>query len=242
MVFECVWVRRKHLKVFILQMLLLFLISHPVYAEMVDVVTEEMPPFNYTKDGVITGFSTEIVKEVLKETGIRASFKSYPWKRAYQMALTNPSTIIYSIGRNPQRENKFKWVGVITPVNIYFYKLKSRTDISFRSLEEAKRFTIGVVREDYTTQFLISQKFTNLDTASSYVLNLRKLFEGRVALILVDELTISSLIRKEAAAGRKYTLSQVEKVMFVKAISSGMYMAFSKKTPDAVVERCKIVL
>lgn len=214
----------------------------PVHAETITAVTEEMPPFNYTENGVITGFSTEIVRAALKEAGLTADFKSYPWKRAYKMASSEPNTLIYSIGRNPEREDKFKWVGVIAPVNIYFYKLKSRTDIKIDSLEDAKRYAVGAVDGDYTTQFLDANGFENLDKTHSYSLNVRKLFNGRVDVILVDELSLSALVREEAKSGKPYAMSQLEKAFFVEDLSSGMYMAFSLSTPDGIVEKCRKAL
>lgn len=78
--------------------------------------------------------------------------------------------------------------------------------------------------------------------ASSYVLTVRKLFKGRVDIILIDELTLASLIRKEAASGSSYALSDVEKAMFIEEVSSGMYMAFSHKTNDSIVQKCKKAL
>ncbi len=214
----------------------------PAFAEPITAVTEEMPPFNYTENGIITGFSTEIVRAALTEAGIEADFKSYPWKRAYKMALSNPNTLIYSIGRNPEREDKFKWVGIIAPVNIYFYTLKSRDDITVESLQDAKKYTIGTVSDDYTTQFLTSQGFKNLDMTNSYSLNIRKLFNDRIDLILVDELTIASLIREEAESGKPFTVSQLEKAFFVEDLSTGMYMAYSLATSDDIVRKSKEAL
>ena len=103
-----------------------FFLIEPAHSEIIRVVTEDLPPFSYSEEGVIKGFSTEVVKIVLMEAGFRSHFNSYPWKRAYEIALRRPNTLIYSIGRNQVREHKFKWVGVIAQVNIYFYKLKSK--------------------------------------------------------------------------------------------------------------------
>ncbi|MCP4160824.1 MAG: hypothetical protein GY760_12190 [Deltaproteobacteria bacterium] len=49
-----------------------------VYAESLEIVTEEFPPFNYTENGKITGCSTEVVEAVLKEAGIKGNPVSYP--------------------------------------------------------------------------------------------------------------------------------------------------------------------
>lgn len=218
--------------------IILFVLISSAHSKTINVVTEELPPYNYTENGIIKGVSTEVVKKVLEIAGLSATFNSYPWKRAYSKALKKPDTLIYSIGRNPIRENKFKWVGVIAPVRIYFYKLKKNKDVSITSLSDAKDYKIGVVHEDYTTQFLISNNFKDLDAASSYTLNIRKLFEDRVDLILVDELILISIVKKESLTAPDYSLSAIEKVFFVDELSSGVYMAFSHNTDDAIVENC----
>ena len=55
-------------------------------AETIKVLTEEFPPYNYTEDARITGFSTEVVQAVLKEAKIQGDFQSMPWARAYETA------------------------------------------------------------------------------------------------------------------------------------------------------------
>lgn len=221
----------------------LLIAAVPAAAGNVTAVTEEMPPFNYTENGEVTGFSTEIVKEVFRRADIHADFRVYPWKRAYEIALRQPDTLIYSIGRNPDRENRFKWVGVIAPVNIYFYKLAHRDDIAVETVADAGKYRIGAVRDDYTTQYLERQGLSDaLDISNSYVLNVRMLLGGRVDLICVDELTLADHIRREAAGGRKASMDGVEKTLFIEDLSTGMYMAFSLGTPDATVERCRTAL
>lgn len=42
----------------------------------------------------------------------------------------------FSIGRNPDREEKFQWVGVIAPVKMYFFKLRGRDDIAIDTLKK----------------------------------------------------------------------------------------------------------
>ena len=43
-----------------------FFWSIPATAQEMIIITEEYPPLSYTEDGIITGASTEIVKEILR--------------------------------------------------------------------------------------------------------------------------------------------------------------------------------
>ncbi len=65
-----------------------------IYANQLQVVTEEFPPFNYTENGKITGFSTEVVEAILKEAGIEGKPRSYPWARSYKKALNEKNYIL----------------------------------------------------------------------------------------------------------------------------------------------------
>ena len=68
--------------------------------------------------------------------------------------------LIYSIGRSPEREKLFKWIDIISPYEVYFYKLKSRKDISIKNLEDAKKYRIGGVNNDIRTQYLLGKGFS----------------------------------------------------------------------------------
>lgn len=206
-------------------------------AQKITVVTEEYPPYNFTDASKkITGVSTEVVEEVLKRAKIDYQLGVYPWARAYQMAQEDPNVLIYSIGRNETREKLFKWVDVIAPYNVHLYRLKSRSDIKGTDLAALKAYKIGAVRQDVRAQFLekagIKPELVNEDGA-----NIKKLAEGRIDLFPIDELGVVALYKREGA-----DFSTITPVLKLDALSSGLYMAFSQKTDDAIVARAKAAL
>lgn len=209
-------------------------------AQKIKVVTEEYPPYNYTENAKLTGMSTEIVQLVLKEAGIQhESIQSLPWARAYDMALTQPNILIFSIGRSQERESKFKWVGVIAPYDVYLFKLKENTALKINSLDDVKTHKTGAVRDDVRAQYLKTKGIPEsaMDIVSTDSLNIRKLFEKRIDMFPIDELAASFLAKQE-----KLDFTKIEKVFFLKDLSAGLYMAFSKNTPDEIVNKCKATL
>ena len=51
----------------------------PAYAsDTIKILTEEFPPYNFTEQGKLTGFSTEVVEAVLKEIKVPGNFQSLP--------------------------------------------------------------------------------------------------------------------------------------------------------------------
>jgi len=233
----------------------LFFIVSNGYSVTVMVVTEEFPPFNYTEDGKVIGASTEIVKEVLNRANINYTIrpspmekgkkpytiKSYPWEKAYKIALEQSNVLIYSIVRTPKRENLFKWVDEIAPYNVYLYKMKNRTDIKpISTIYELKAYKIGGVRDTAAIQYLERNGFISgkhLDLVTNKDLLLNYVLQKRVDLFPIDEISAIYTLKK---AGLK--IANFEIAFPLKDISSGLYMAFSLKTNDDVVEKCRKVL
>ncbi|MBK9573699.1 MAG: transporter substrate-binding domain-containing protein [Rhodoferax sp.] len=207
-------------------------------SEPVRIVTEEFPPYNYTDQGRITGLSTDVVEAVLKELKLQGNTQSLPWARAYDTARNASGVLIYSIGRTPEREALFKWVGVIAPTDYYLYALPGKA-FKIESLEMAKQYQVGTVNQDVGEQFLVAHGFVkgqNLQSSVKYELNYQKLKLGRIDLWIMSELTANHLARLAGDDPAK-TLAKVYRINDLSR--EGYYMAFGSQTPDATVAQFK---
>jgi len=111
-----------------------------VCAETVQMVCSEYPPYEYTdENGKIRGFSVEILRAMLTEMKIKDNIRVLPWKRAYHTALNQKNTLLFSTVRTEARESLFQWIGPINSVVSSLYKLRSRTDIKVKTLNDAKK-------------------------------------------------------------------------------------------------------
>jgi polar amino acid transport system substrate-binding protein len=211
-------------------------------ADDLRIVTEEMPPYNMTQNGVVTGLSTEVVRAVLKEVGLQASIQSMPWARAYDMALNSENVLIYSITRTRQRERLFKWVGGVAPTDWYLFSLADNP-VRLKRLDDARSHQIATVNEDAGEQYLVSKGFAtglNLQSSNKYELNYEMLRLGRVDLWVANELSALYLVRQ---AGDDPAKVLVRNLALTDLGSTGVLdMAFSLKTPDALVERFRKAL
>ncbi len=208
------------------------------WGQTVTVVTEEYPPYNFqdTRKNKISGMGTEVVEEILKRTKLDYKLGIYPWARAYQMAQDAPNVLIYSIGRNDKRESLFKWVDVIAPYDVYLYRLKSRTEIKVSNIEGVKQYKIGAVRDDVRAQYL-DKAAVPLDLVIDDSANAKKLTLQRIDMFPIDELAMVALYQREGLDPHS-----VVKVFKLEALSAGLYMAFSKQTSDALVDKCRAAL
>jgi polar amino acid transport system substrate-binding protein len=208
----------------------------PVPAQPIHVVTEELPPYNMTRDGVLTGMSTEVVQAVLKQANMQAPIQSMPWARAYDLALHTPNVLIYSITRTTEREHLFKWVGTIAASRWYLYSSASHP-VRLLALDDARDWQTATVNEDVGEQYLMARKFQigqQLQSSNRYAFNYQKLQSGHVDLWISDELNAYYLAR-QAGDDPARTLVQSMRVPELED-AGGFSMAFSAGTPDTTVQ------
>jgi len=195
----------------------------------------ETSPFAYAEGDRVGGPATARLELILRSAGIDDyRIDIYPWARAYDLALKQPNVLIYLIARTPEREQQFKWIGAFMEQSYDFYRLRSRHDIAVERLADARRYSVGVVRDDVRHQFLRGQGFTRLLLASQSVETVRHLLNQRVDLVLLTEADWMVLCRQP-----QLDCAQLEKVHRLAELHTGLYAAFSQSTPDALVQRVR---
>lgn len=201
------------------------------FAEEIRVITHDLSPYSYVENEEITGLAVEIVKTMMKETGIQSKIEMFPWARAWEITKREPNVLVFVLTRATERDPYVKWVGDVVPYMVSLWKLKSRSDIQVNSLEDAKKYTIGGVIKFKSSKILAS-KGIEVELVPNNRMNLRKLFAGRIDLVHYDDYSLVYEAKKE-----KLDASQLEKVhTFRKTVFN---VAFSRKTPDTIVEKFK---
>lgn len=223
-----------------INLLLLSFFSLVTQASTLSVATTEFPPFQYSTGDQVRGITTEIVENVIVNAGYKANIKSYPWARALKLGMKEREILIYSIVRSPEREKQFKWIGVIAPYKVHFWKLKERKDIKINSIEDAKHYRCGATIGDVKTDQLLKMGFVagvNLDLVASDQQNIRRLFAGKIDIMTHDDLSFRYSIETE-----KLDYSLVEKLIYLDGSSRELQLAASLGTSDVVVEKLRASL
>jgi polar amino acid transport system substrate-binding protein len=217
-------------------MLLIFLLpATGGRAQELTVVSEDNPPFNFHQDGVFTGSSTEVVREIMRRLNVTTGIQVMTWARAYQLAQTRPNVILFSTARTRERENLFHWVGPIYRVRFGFYARRG-SGVVLTSLDDAKKVNaIATYKDDVREQLLKTMGFTNLDSSKSPASNLKKLLAGRVDLWLYSNLGVPSI-----AGQIGIDPDEIELLLPFKDVNA--YIAISKGTSRAVVDQWKATL
>lgn len=215
--------------------LLLALVCAGSQGQNIKVVTEDTS-YSYLQQGKVAGPASAVVEATLRRAGLNDyRISLYPWARAYDMAQQEPNVLIYLIARTPAREQQFKWVGELTRVEYHFYKLRQRKDIVVRSLQDAKNYSVGVLRDDVRHQYLQAQGFTKMVISAQNVENFKKLLNWQVQLVPMPEHDAVLL-----CAETRVDCASLEKAATLDTLSTPLYMAYSRSTADDVVARTRI--
>lgn len=214
-----------------------------VNAVTIQITTENWPPNNYLgPDDQVVGYATEKVRQIFDSAGIDYTIKVYPWARAYRLARNEKNTAIYSIFRSKEREPMFQWVcPLIKSQRLYFFRLKKRTDIELKTLEDAKRYHITTARDEFDHQFLLENGFVEQQhfvLSSDDINNIKKLLQGRADLVISTPRTIKEQLK---SLGQSEHL--VEKLIpLTTEQTNPLCLAFSLSTPNSIVTRVRQAL
>lgn len=196
----------------------------------VTIYTEDTPFRNYVEDGIITGYATEIVREMLKRAGHADTIEIVTWARGYSELLERPNVALYSTVRNQQREELFHWVGPVCRNGVVFFAKKG-SGIKITSLDEAKKVnSIGTCKYDAGELLLKEEGFDNLDSVLSNEVNPKKLVDRRIDLWLCAEEEGSMVARKAGVDPE-----DIEAIFDVKV--DDLYVAISKHTNSMIVSK-----
>lgn len=210
--------------------------------EPLTVVTEELPPYNMVRNGKVTGMSTEVVEAVLRQADLPGTIKSMPWARAYDIGLHGDNVLIYSIARTAEREELFQWVGSIAPSRLFLYSVASRP-IHLQTLDEARHYQIGTVKDDVSEQYLVSKGFVvgqNLQSSNKYESNYEKLKLGHVDLWVSNEMNAHYLARTSGADPDVMLVPSLP--LDELSLKDGLFLACSLATPAETVQRLRVAL
>ena len=209
--------------------------AHAASVDDISIYTEVYPPMNYKEGEKVKGFSTEILVAMLKELGASKGINDIrviPWTRGYHIVNNKRNTLLFSMTRTPQREDKFKWVGPIIQTEVSLIAKKS-ANIRIDDDKQLDRYRIGIVENDVGHLLLkeLGVADDNLVRANSGENFPKMLAAGRIQMCAYDKNVAFWFIKNSEGID----LADFEVVKPLK--QSGMYYALNRGTDDAIVAR-----
>jgi len=152
-----------------------------------NVVTESYPPFITVDDSKISGVITKKVTNILAISQLQYTLNAYPWARSYQIASSQPNTLIYSIIKSSERSPFFHWYcPIYTSSAVFAFKL-ANNPVSVSSIVDLKKVIVGTTRHGINHELLKKLGFNvgnNLDISATENISLKKLVNGRVDAVV----------------------------------------------------------
>ncbi len=200
------------------------LISFNLFAQKVNLTTGEYAPYS-SKALPNYGFFPEILNIVFKKINIEPNYQFFPWKRCENEVEAGKSWAAFPYGKSVEREKKFLFSDIIFNSKSSFFYYKKKPIDNWDKLSDLKSMTIGGIlgywyEEDFKKNGL------KIDYTTKEISAIKKLMKGRVQLIVIDDLAIWALIKKNFPneIGNFGTLAKPYSV-------SGNFLMVSKKYP-----------
>lgn len=221
-----------------IRLLLLFALAPPfsfASAQHLQIYSEDFPPFNYIVNGKPTGVAVAVFNELQSELGLDLKINFAPWPRIFSYVVHRPNVAVFSMARNPSREDKVKWVGPIASYSTAFYAAR-HSNIRVTNIEQAKAVpSIGVVKGAEPDEIFNARGFTNLRPIGKAELGLRQLLHGRISLWLESVPTVKLMLNK-------YDIPESELLYQLHGHTGYLYLVFSKQTDDETVDQWRAAL
>jgi len=214
--------------------LLCVFFSSPCLAKL-HVVTENFPPAQYLDhNNKLTGHVYDRVRKALDNSSLDYSISVHSWSTAYNTALRDPQTCIFSISRSELREDKLVWIAQLSDLNTYLYKLNSK-NITLDNLEQAKQYRIAVLKDNYSHHYLLSQGFEegkNLLLIDSFdnIFNIVSSRKNSIDLVILPEQ------RVEYEHSRSGVKENLKAVLKLQVSQPALYFACHKQLDAATKE------
>ena len=196
------------------------------------IISEENPPYNFTKDDEFQGLAVDLLAEMLKRITRKfgvSEIKIMPWEDGYRLLKEKPNVVLFSTTRTKGRENQFKWVCPIATDKAELVSLKSR-GIKIDSKTDLLNYKIGTVRHSAGEQLLLDLGVSPqaLDY-TSYASLYKNLTNKNVDIIAFNLEVIQRLAQVAGMSPQNY-----ESIYLLS--ESELCYAFNKSTSSTVVE------
>jgi polar amino acid transport system substrate-binding protein len=184
------------------------------------------------KGAGLRAFLVEVVDALIADLDHQPrEIKVVPFARGFRMVQNTPGCALFNVGRTEEREDTVRWVGPTFESEVWFYKRRG-ADLEITSIEDAKAARRVCVQNGAGDEALLSKLgFENLQRVKSQGQGLKMVALGRADLAPVGEIVFESLCQEFGVSP-----DALERTSVRVAHTIG-YIAFSKDTPDEVIER-----
>ncbi|MEM7564926.1 MAG: transporter substrate-binding domain-containing protein [Pseudomonadota bacterium] len=215
-----------HIKKLIqIAMIALVLSSQQAIARNVTMVSVNWAP-HYGSDLPENGLTTALVKAAFEAGGHNASIEFIPWERALKEVEQGKYDVVMGAYNNAERQIKYHMSDEIYKLELGIIARPGLDVASYKSLRELSPYSIGVSRGYANSEAFDAANYLNKEVATGPVLNIRKLYRGRIDMAVMNLDLFRYNAKKEG-----FCLTHVE---FVRPVlgQNGLHIMSSRNISD----------
>lgn len=204
------------------------------------VVTELSPPYQTLIANEVSGSATEVVRNILSASNLSATIHMYPWARAYNKAISEPNTLIYSIAKSAERNELFHFLLPVAHYKFGLVTLSERTDLEITSLKELSNFVLAVQRHDIAHQWALDQGLEegkHLIICSDIGCSWQLLLNRKVDFIVESPELIESMLVEY-----KLPTTMAKYVMAIPELELSGYLAANINIETSILDKLKLAI
>lgn len=210
-------------------------------AAEIQIVTQNFAPLQWdndgTPDGYVSDYMLAVADQVNKTLPVTVgAYEFLPWKRAMLLAESVPNVLFFSLSRTQEREDKYHWLGEVSPYGQYFYQLSTRPKIEASRIEDLHALNVRIGVQD-GSNLLVHLNRLGFEKSGKLV-PITDFHQGIEMLYLerIDLLPLTGFLAEASACKQGYDGSKLQPVIFVEALASPLWAVFSKGTDPELVE------
>ncbi|WP_246211215.1 substrate-binding periplasmic protein [Vogesella oryzae] len=208
---------------------LLALLGHMLPALALTLLTEDWPPVTFANDkGQADGMAVEVVRAIQSRIGDTSIIQVQPWARAYNSLLKDSNVMLFTVGRNAEREQLMTLIGPILTSSTDVVALASEAP-AIRQLpaSELHRLPAAAYRGSIFATTARNAGFTVTSTNDPEQ-SARMLLAGRVKLWVDGNVVIGQVLRQQGVPS-----TAVAKIVTLDKLD--LYLAFAANVPRSTI-------
>jgi polar amino acid transport system substrate-binding protein len=196
-------------------------------AALLQLVTDQLLPFENMSDAEALGFSTEVLRQVFAARGQEASFEEFPWPRALRLVFRSERDALFTALYNDERARfcYFPTEPLLREKWVFFIRVSDVGRLKFLSFDDPVGHDIAVQRgAAVSPEFwnFVRQNGNFTETGSGEA-NFRMLEAGRV------DYAVSSISQGMRLIGSLGLNGKVQPLLSRSLKEDDMYVIFSKE-------------
>ncbi len=183
----------------------------------IELITMNWAPY-YGESLAENGVVTSITAAAFKDAGYEIGITFVPWKRALREVEASVKDGLLGAYKTNDRSVTMYFSNPIFFAEEAFFQLSSRSKITYRNLEDLAPYSIGTISGVSNSIAFDEADYLRKETSTNVDSLVKKLFTGRVDLIVQSKLVVLDIINKNYHPEYREKIQQVEPILVKRAL------------------------